>query len=293
MALSLNWLRSFEAAARLQSFTGAAEELNISQAAISQQVRLLEDYAGIRLFNRLPRGVSLTEAGRRLFVNVAGGLALLERSFTDDLKSSASTVEVRCNTGFALFWLNPRLTKFLESYPDTSLSIATALWPSEFNMSAAMVEIRRGLEDRRHENGVRLADDLMFPVCAPERAPAIPDAASLERQTLILVRPALERWEDWARAVGMPRLRPASKHYVDSQAFACQLARSGTGVALGGRILCRDMIRRGELVAPLDLKVSTRSAYWSILRRPDVPAARAFHEWLVARIGEEFGPVVA
>ncbi len=288
MAVSFNWLRSFEAAARLQSFTRAADELNLSQAAISQQIRLLEHHVDYKLFNRLPRGVSLTDAGRHLFVNVTAGMALLERSLTNDLGATASVLEVKCNNALAVCWLNARLPTFIEAHPNISLNFSTALWPSEFDPSTAMVEIRRGLEDSRYENNVQLAEDFMFPVCAPNTATAITDLASLEQQSLIRVRPVQDHWEDWAHAIGIPPLEGALKHYVDSQAFAYQLARNGFGVALGSWVLCKDSISTGELTVPLDLKVPTSSTYWSILHRPDLPAARAFHEWLVALASDEF-----
>lgn len=288
MSFQLNWFRSFEAAARLHSFTAAALELNLSQAAISQQIKLLEFHSGAPLFLRLARGVSLTDAGRRMYVDVAAALGLLEKSVKRDDTTASRTLELTCNNSFAMGWLVSRLPDFLSTNADISLKLSTVLWPDEFQGSNAMVEIRRGPEDWRDQNGVRLADDYLFPVCSPSLSSDIKNLVDLERQNIIYVRPVIEGWWNWTQAVGISTLIPNQSHVTQEYATAYGLASKGAGVALGSKILCRDMIASNQLVVPLDLKVEAQSSFWSILRKPELEVAQIFHDWLIKLMTDEF-----
>jgi len=281
MSVSLDWLRAFEAAARNGSFTGAAKELHLTQSAISQQVRALEHRLGGTLFVREPRGVTLTELGNHLLFDVSNGLEVLDTCLQRIGNRGEGVLEVASNISFAECWLAPRLHEFLAAYPRARINFTVTLWPNEFRKLSAGVELRYGARQYGDENAVPLGIDELHPVCAPATARGIHDVADLAGQTLIEVSAVGDTWSYWAQTLGLTMPESLRMLTVNHQASALVVARAGGGVALGSRVLCRQLLDSGELVTPLPLAVKRRHRYWSILKDPSDPNASAFHRWVV------------
>lgn len=278
----LNWLRSFEAAARHLSFTGAAAELHITQSAVSQQVKGLEHYLGQAVFLRKARGLALTDAGRDFLPTVTEAFKLL-RTGTEAFhgRDPGTVLEVKANTSFANLWLVPRLGEFLAQHPWVHLDLTSAFWATEFSTSSAGVLVRYGRGDWDGGAGTQLGTQMVFPVCSPELATQLREPADLQEQTLLSVR-GTDDWDYWAAAHQLPSPQGRVEHFLMSFVFSIDMARRGLGVALGHEVICGELIERGELVAPFELRTPSRDNYYLITPRPKQmnEAARTFAEWL-------------
>jgi LysR family glycine cleavage system transcriptional activator len=165
----LNWLRAFEASARGLSFTAAAEELSMTQSAVSQQIKSLESALGRSLFLRRARGLALTDEGRGYLPTVQAAFAMLEEGTTVlQSRSHPDVLELQVNLSFALFWLTPRLGQFMDENPGVQLNLATSVWHEERPNPAGSLQIVFGLGKREGINGRRLTRDSIFPVCTPK-----------------------------------------------------------------------------------------------------------------------------
>ena len=289
----LQWLRSFEAAARCLSFTAAAEQLHLTQSAVSQQVKQLEGFLGQPLFLRGARSLQLTDAGRHYLPTVTAAFRVLAEGTEGFLTPWRETsLEIKSNTAFSVFWLMPRIGDFLAAHPAVRLHISTALWTSDFAGSSASVEIRYGPGEWAPEQGERLSDDTTFPVCAPALAARLRDPADLAGETLLHVTQITDHWESWAAGRGLNTPRGRDAHYFETFLLALDMARRGLGVALGHDTLCCDLIERGELVVPFDLPVPARDNYTVVVpdRGPTNAAAQAFRDWLVRAFRESREP---
>ena len=165
----LNWLRAFEASARALSFTEAAQELHMTQSAVSQQIKSLESALGRQLFHRRARGLELTDIGRGYLPTVQAAFNTLEEG-TAVLtgRNEPDVLELHSNISFAIFWLTPRLQDFMGQHPWVNLDVATSIWPTEKPRNLAAVEIVLGLGKWEGRAGQRLTRDTIFPVCTPQ-----------------------------------------------------------------------------------------------------------------------------
>ena len=164
-------LHAFEAAARHMSFTEAARELGVTQAAISQRIRLLEHRLGQPLFLRHPRGLELTDAGRALVPAVHDAFERLTSGIAEVFGAPADApLTVRMTPGFAAHWLAPRLPAFQAAYPEVTLRVSSAVWRSDFDLEAVDIEIRYGRGDWDGVECERLTRERLTPVCAPSIA---------------------------------------------------------------------------------------------------------------------------
>ena len=283
----LNWLRSFEAAARHLSFTAAAEELHITQSAVSQQVKLLEQFLGEPLFLRRPRSLQLTDAARHYLPSVTTAFTLIAdgtKAFFGPQQETA--LEIKSNTAFSVFWLMPRIGDFLAAYPWVRVNLSTALWTTDFAGSSASVEIRYGRGEWEGDTGERLTEERLYPVCAPALAERIETPEDLADEMPIHVSQLSDSWDYWADSLGLAGLRGRDGHYLNTFVLSLEMARRGLGVALGHDAVCRDLIARGALAAPLDLTVPARDNYYLLLpdRGSATEAARAFRDWMLAQV---------
>lgn len=282
----LTWLRAFECAARHLSFTHAAQELNLTQSAVSQHVRALEGRLSAKLFHRKARGLALTEDGRRLLPQVAGAIGDLARAcerFT--AQDTAETLDIACSTSFALLWLTPRLNRFREAYPRIRTRISSTLWPDHNISISADVQIRFGSRELAGDRAELLFEDQIGPVCAPQFASGTSTPRDLWSLPLIHTVGTSVRWRDWARAANADT-PPAPVHSVDSSVLAIELSRSGEGAALASRFLCRDLIAQRALSIPVDISIPAVDGYF--LATSDAGSKRtmvgAFSEWIRAEI---------
>lgn len=285
----LNGLIIFEAAGRLASFTQAARELNMTQAAVSYGIKQLEEALGLALFRREHQRVRLTEDGRRYHQDVTLALEHLRRS-TETLRQrqTGTHVTLSCSTAFASWWMLPRLSRFRQDNPGIDLRLQTTDKDIDLDAEGISLAIRRG--DGRYPgcDAVKLVAESIIPICSPaylERAGPITKVADLKRQRLIhLDEPFRPRpnWADYLRAAG-ERLSPdESGLHLNDYALVVGAALEGQGVALGWRHQTDHLVARGLLVHPLDRPWVTGLAFhivWSH-NAPLAPDAEIVRDWL-------------
>ncbi len=276
----LTWFRAFESAARHLSFTAAAGELSLTQSAISQHVRALEQRLGDRLFVRKARGVALTDAGRRLlpFVSSAiGELAAATELFGPERRAGVLSVSTR--DSFAQAVLAPGLPRFVAANPDVRIRFISTLWPDDEATSRADLEIRLGTRDLVGSDARRLLADRLLPVCAPGLVAGRATVSKIYRLPLIQAVGSSDTWESWARSVHAAAPPPASQ-LVDSYGLALELARQGSGVALVSQLLAATSLRQGTLRAIARSAPARESFYLLRSSRRDDGLAERFERWL-------------
>ena len=284
----LNWLRAFEASARALSFTVAAQELNMTQSAVSQQIKGLENAVGRTLFYRRVRGLELTDEGRGYLPTVQAAFAMLEEGTTVLTGRNAPDVlELHVNLSFAIFWLTPRLGRFMDEFPWVQLNIATSIWPLERPSGSAAVEIVFGVGKWESRVGQRLTHDTVFPVCTPEVAAHIGGVGDLLQQRLFDLPGTLQSWDSWldgcapGRAAGKPVV-----HRASTWAVSLEWALQGLGVSLAHDTVANGLIQNGRLVRPLQFALPMKEAYYLIAPEGTQTnaAAQAFKGWLLREI---------
>jgi LysR family glycine cleavage system transcriptional activator len=258
----LNALRGFEAAARHNSFVKAADELSLTQSAVSHQVRQLEAALGQRLFHRYPRELSLTDAGRDFLETVRASLSHLSVGVARlaPYKSTGSVI-VSCDSAFARFWLVPRLTTFRERQPDIDIWLDTSERLVDFERQEVELVIGR----LRSMGGDRveemLFDDYLGPCHRKQpgshRALRIGDLAE---QTL-LHDERRDNWLVWLRAMGVTSIDASAGPHFSDPGLAIDAARTGQGIALLSDVLTIDEISSGAMVAPFDRWILVENEY--------------------------------
>lgn len=295
MNLPFAALRAFEAVARLNSFGRAAEDLGVSQSAVSQHVRLLEDWTGHRLLIRGSRESRPTDAGRDLAEAIAEGFGQVG-DVCQRLRSSTprgDTLAVSCLPGFGINWLFPRLIRFDQQHPNISLSISTDPRPVHLSVGGVDLAIRYGLGNYPGHYVRKMLAETVGPVCAPSllrEGPPLEHPADLSRHTLLVddLKPMggrLPTWDFWGEQTGVTLPRPARIRRFGQSNMVTQAAIEGLGVALGRDALVMDALAEGRLVRLFDLPpVPSDYSYWFVCPEHgmQVPAVRAFHDWVFA-----------
>lgn len=283
----LGALRAFEAAARHLSFTRAADELHVTQAAISHQIRQLEDDLGSRLFVRLNRALRLTDDGRALLPFVRDGFAQL-RAGIDRLRAAGrgGVLTLTAPPSFAASWLVPRLGRFQAAHPGLEVRLHTSTRMVDFRREGIDAGIRYGRGTWPSLATVRLLADDLFPVCAP----ALRDQArrDLAGVPLLHVQNFPDDWRRWLAAAGIEGVDPERGSWLDSAALAYEAAASGLGVAMGRSNLVADAIAAGRLVAPFGVELPADVAYYLVCPPESAGLAKvvAFRDWLLAEVGK-------
>ena len=287
---SLNGLRAFEAAARHLSFTRAASELNVTQTAISHQIKRLEDELGLRLFVRQNRALTLTPQARDYLPLVRAAFDDL-RLATERLvrKDNAKVLTVSTLASLAAKWLLPRLTAFQEAHPGIDVRITTSMSLVDFRKDDVDAAIRYG---RGHWPGVRaewLMADELFPVCSPallqgDRPLRCPE--DLAHHTLLQASGGYDDdWRLWLTAAGLPvEMSRQSRLSFDLSLMTVQAAIDGLGVAIGRTSYVQDDIAKGRLVVPFKMALPTDAGFYLVTPegRSDQPKLKAFRQWLKA-----------
>ena len=292
-------MRAFEAAGRHLSFSRAAEELGVSPAAISQQIQLVEEFAGQPLFKRLTRRVELTDAGAAALPLVRQAMELfVEAGRTMRLPLRAQRVSVSVAPSFASKWLVPRLERFNEQRPDVEVWVLADLALTDFAVADIDLAIRYGPGGYRDVNAERLLAEAVIPVCAPgliEHGLGAPE--DLARFSLLHDEspdndPSFPTWEMWLAARGVAGVDGRRGLRLNQSSLVIEAAAAGKGVALAKRRLATADLESGRLVAPFDeASQPLHSAYWLIWRRGRTvsPALKAFMDWLRAEAGGDPG----
>jgi len=285
-SLPLTALRTFESASRLLSFKAAAQELSVTPTAVSHQIRSLETWLGVPLFERLPRQVRLTECGERLFHSLHGALLDVAQSL-DTLRPQRSVGHLTVSTtpAFAALWLVPRLGRFYAAHPGINLRLDTQCDVVDLQQDASVdLVIRYSLDDYPNLYGLCLFDEYFAVYGSPEQAAL----AQTQPPTLISVRWHNSKlyalgWQAWCERAGERWLQdaPALREY-DEEHYALQAAIAGQGLVLASNILVSESLASGLLV-PYRPQISVDGAGYSALCVPGRerhPPVRAFFQWM-------------
>jgi len=284
--LPLKALRAFEASARHLSFTRAAEELHVTQAAVSHQVKLLEGQLKVPLFKRLPRGLMLTQEGELLLPVLKS--AFDQMSHTLDRLGESSYREV-LNVGvvgtFAVGWLLPRLEDFQQKYPYVDLRLSTHNNRADLAAEGLDLAIRFGTGAWHGTAAQPLLPASLSVLCIPDIAARLSTPADVLGETWLRSYRA-DEWTEWLLAAGLPRSFPMTKSIVfDSSIAMVEAALQGAGVALAPPLMFSRQLSSGALVQPFDTTVSL-GGYWltRLQTRAETHAMASFREWLLTAI---------
>ena len=291
--LPLTALRSFEAAGRHLSFSRAAEELYVSQAAVSRQIRELEALVGTSLFERLHRSVRLTNAGHELLDQLTQSFDGIDRKLTEiQARPQVDLVRVSTEPFFAGAWLMPRLNRFQELHPGIDVSVDVSTRLVEFRTHQADLAIRHGATQKSwpRTQAKFLFDSPATPVISPEllaKGPPLATAADLAGFTL-LHEENRDGWARWLEAAGAGKVTPERGPIFADGTLTTRAAALGHGVALGDVFMNAAELKDGSLVRPFAMTIPF-GTYWLVAPDFDAlsPPARAFADWLVAEIKAE------
>ncbi|MHC8404933.1 choline sulfate utilization transcriptional regulator [Pseudomonas sp. TMB3-21] len=290
--LSLDLLRAFEAAARQRSFTAAAVELGTTQPAISQQIKRLEDQLGARLFDRIYRGIELTEAGTILFEQVQLGLQNIDAGLNAiSAQQQHEVLQVATDFAFAAYWLMPRLHRFHAAHPQVDVSLVTS--ERSHNMLRTDIDVAVLFGDGRFKQGEShwLFSEEVFPVCSPllvkDRPLPLPAKALLDLPLLHLRGENSSNWFDWSgvfRELGITSAPAPGQLRFDNYTLLIQAAIGGQGVAIGWRHLVDNLLAQGLLCRPVTDAVISRLGYYVVLpqRKRRGELIQTFLDWLMA-----------
>ncbi|MAZ01815.1 MAG: transcriptional regulator [Sneathiella sp.] len=284
----LKALRSFEAAARHLSFSKAAEELFVTPAAVSHQVKALEDWLGVTLFKRLNRAVILTNEGQNYVMGVRNGLEIIGAATEKIMLQDASgALHVDTLPSFAARWLLPRLSRFREAHPDIDVRLSASDHLTDFNREDVDVVIRYG---HGHYPGLRvnklLTEELMFPVCSPSLLKGkhpLRHPSDLKYHTLLHDDMRID-WQAWLAMAGVTGVDPKKGPSFNDSSMLLTAAMEGQGVALGRSTLAADDLMAGRLVQPFNIQpMQADHAYYIVSpeEAADRPRIAAFREWIM------------
>jgi LysR family transcriptional regulator, glycine cleavage system transcriptional activator len=287
----LNTLRAFEAAARHGSFTRAAEELCLTQGAISHQVKALEDELGVKLFNREHQRLVITQAGRAYLVEVGDALdriAIATERIVERQRSGALTIST--SPDFAAKWLVHRLGKFAQSHPEIDLRLSAAMHRVDFAREDVDVAVRHGKGDWEGLHVERLCAEQLFPVCSPR----LVEAGNLTRPADILKFPLLhldtrEDWAVWLDSAGVAGADVSRGSIMNHASMLIDAAIDGQGIALARTVLAAWDLVHGRLVRPFAQALPLSRSYWIVCPKAtaSLPKIRTFNNWLLAEAAED------
>jgi LysR family glycine cleavage system transcriptional activator len=293
----LNAVRAFEAAARLGSFKEAAAELSVTQGAVSQQIRLLEEWLGPpALFRRSVRRVVLTPAGAALLAEFGPALdrvsGAVQQHRARQGDAPAAVLRVNALATFSMRWLLPRLTRFREEHPDIEVRLSTSNETIDALSESFDVVIRGGPDTFHGFSSRFLLSERRLPVCSPSLLAQQPldDVTDLRRHTLLHLTSMPRLWGDWLTEAGQHGLRPAGALTLDHFYLTIQAALDGLGVAMGPTALIADDIAAGRLLAPFpDISLPARSYFAYLPEGHGIdPHTAVFCDWLEQQ-GRGFG----
>ena len=288
----LNSLRAFEAAARHLSFADAAEELSVTPAAVSHQVKRLEDYLGVKLFRRLNRQVLLTDAGQIALPDVRAAFDRLGTAMERVMRRNDEKIlTVTATTSFAGKWLVPRLVRFRKRHPEIEVRIDASDYLVDFELENIDIGVRYGKGVYPGLRSDRLLGDEIFPVCSPkllEGPHPLKRPADLKWHTLLhsdweFKDDSDPDWRMWLRAAGVTDIDPTAgpKFYPDTMAL--QAAIEGHGVALSNSTLAGADLAAGRLVKPFEFTMKLDFGYYVVSpeKTANLPKIKWFRDWLL------------
>ncbi|WP_264212339.1 LysR family transcriptional regulator [Leisingera thetidis] len=281
MATPMKWLHSFEAVARLGSMTLAAQEVGLTQAALSQQMQALETQLKLQLFNREPRGVSLTPAGARFYSDISPGLEQIGNALKRYRQPRSSRLRILSNASFALRWLFPNLPRFQAGHPAIQVEVRTALWRPEHHGYGPDAEIFLG-------GPVRPAPARAIVRCqlVAVRAAASPEDPGDAPLPVIRISGQESLFEEWLKTPYFAGRTVRQDIEVDSVHAAVSLAAAGAGWTLSPSFLVQADVQAGRLCTAAAGITSPKRAYWMQLKDSPSAAAEAFRDWIAGEMAQ-------
>ncbi|WP_417432564.1 transcriptional regulator GcvA [Kiloniella sp.] len=294
----LNALKAFEAAARRLSFTDAADELNVTQGAISRQIKTLEDYYQIQLFERQHRGLTLTDSGKKL-LPVLSDVFDRVHAISEDLTGTSEELTIKVFPSFAVRWLIPRLSQFQTQEPDINIRLTTAWHAVDFDRETFDAGIVHSHCMPTDVHTTAITNEWMTPVCSPlllDKLSNPKDPNSLNEVMLLHCSSTAKseakgtseneyrEWAQWGQEAQAKLLNTNSGEAFDTTDSALQAAAMGYGVALGDLMMIEDDLASGRLVMPFPDLVSLIGRYYiaSPNNKANKPALRKFRQWLLS-----------
>lgn len=292
----LSWLRAFEASARHLSFTSAAAELNLTQAAISKQVKLLEQTLRERLFDRRPRSLVLTKVGAAYLPKVQDAFERLDAGTREVFGArTAEALTIRAPVGYAVNWLATRLPRYLDLHPDAPPRIVSSVWSDEADSVRYDLDIRYGNGRWPGFDAVQLTWETVQPMCLPAAAARLRTPDDLAQERLLHVMGYQEGWATWLAAAGALSVDAGSGAHFDTSLMAFEVAANGGGIALGRSSMTGPELATRRLVAPFDLSVTLQENFFLLVPQSGAlhPQAAQFRDWLLAEVAADRPPVPA
>jgi len=293
---SLQTLRAFEAAGRLQSYSRAADELGLTHGAVSHRIRELEQRLGKQLFRRVGNTMVTTEAGSELLARVRQGLSLLEQAFepprTGAAKPNTKRVVVTSVPSLASTWLFARLSEFRNAHPDIDVELRVTEALLDYKRDGIDLGIRLGAGGWPGLNTAKLYDEMLTPVCTPAYRDKHKLFAPADLKRAIFLRNAWTPWARWFNAAGLNWPEPNAGPSYDDGPLLLRAAMQDDGVALARHWLAVDEVRAGRLVAPFDVVVRDDFSYWLAwpARGRANPSAELLRSWLIECAAAEADP---
>jgi LysR family glycine cleavage system transcriptional activator len=282
-------LRAFEAAARLQSLSRAAESLHLTHGAISHQIKALEGELGVSLVERAGRGIRLTDEGERFAARVREALDRLAEAVRDVTdKSNPRRIRVSVVPSFAARWLLPRIGRFIARHPDIDLDVRATLVLVDFQRDDVDFGVRHGVGNWPGVVAEPMFDETYFPVCSPRIAGGVPKTpADLARY--VLLRGEGEPWEPWFRAAGLDWPEPTRGAMFNDSSHMAQAAAEGQGIALVRESLLGNDLATGALVRLFDISIPAPRRFWFVYpeRMVHSPKLALFRDWLFAELEQD------
>jgi LysR family glycine cleavage system transcriptional activator len=267
--------------------TTAAQELGLTQPAVSQQIQLLEHRFGMTLFERRPRGLALTDAGRRLLPQVSesiGGLTRLIAEF--DTSQTSTRLNIAASASFARTFITPVLPGFLRLHPDLRVRVRTTLWHDDHLKSDADLEIRFGSSSLAGKGALELCPDFVVAVCAPDFFASSPEWAEICAAPRVQTAAISETWERWAVAQKLPKPK-GEVHLVDSHGLGIDFALTGMGVVLTSLLLAAPHLMDGTLVLPYGSCMKANERYFLASKDgAEHPYVRPLAEQIQQHVGQ-------
>ncbi|WP_284041467.1 LysR substrate-binding domain-containing protein [Vreelandella olivaria] len=293
---NLNRLRSFEASARLGGFAAAAEALNVTPAAVSQQIRSFENEYGVELFLRLPNSLALTNEGRTLLPRIADALKMIDEAVGNITTGKLEgTLTINVAPSFALHWLLPRIDDFIQHYPQISLTILADEMPSQDTINQLDLRIVHGSGNHPYLDSQMLLKDDVFPVMTPELYHSLPVTEFSDLMSHVLLHDirvgaseASMRWQRWFEDEKLSISSPRQSLHFGNATLMLEAASQSLGVALGRSALVHDYLVSGKLIAPLQTRKSAEHAYYTLTTNLMAlsPRVIAFRSWLNTQVSQ-------
>lgn len=280
----VSWLSTFEAAARHGSFAAAADELNLTPAAVSQHIKLLEETLGMKLFKRLPKGVELTDIGQAYAQPVRQSFVDLQTA-TDGLfqTKTQTTLHVRASISFGVIVLAPRLNEFRALHPEIDIVLSTTVWSDRLNDATIDVDIRYGNGDWPERDIWQLRRGHASLICSPHVANTLQgDPAQLKCADIVSIVGSENDWSRMFDELGVKNEVPSTWLSVESSLLALESVAAGRGIAIVDTLFTQNYVKRGDLVMPFEQAVPTTQNFYMVAN-PDhkIRASVAcFRDWV-------------